>query len=1409
MHVGLPYTCVSGDSGYLSDTAITILTLADILQNICNVSVTLVCMNAEGTKWWPDYEHLHTDHSVIGYSPDLKFDAVVDVQCQMSPTLRRRMTSGTVIGFRYDNCLVNEIQDFTYPRSIFNTHNVRGEVDAVWVWEENVDASQIPVLEELYGCPVVRMPFIGSRRCMERVNGSDDSCVINPLRFTIVATNTDSTSSMIVPLVGLNSLPQVDSCHCVGSNTTQETQFYQDNILKHLHYKSAIQYTDALQLPTVDDGIYISHLRFVRFLPHQIHLAWMYGHRLVHNSDVLVNAGIRDGFFPNNSTHDMISAIEQIHDNGMSLDTIRERLVEKVCAVGDKARSVWQKSFKRRIRITFSDMWEGFDPSVNFFVDMIRWMGDWNEVVGEAWTGGGSGRGHVDLHICGPFGFAWKSVPVSTPIVFFSGERWEHNAFVESDKRIRLFLTHDPVEDERHIRFPLWITYLNLFGNETGSSVKQNPMRAPLDWATTSQGGGNSDSRKHFCAFVVSNPGNQIRNQAYSYLNQYRHVDSGGQFQNTIGGPIETLYGGGGGGELAKLAFYRERQFCIAFENSGAPGYVTEKLLHAKMAGCIPIYWGDEMACTDFDARGFISMCGKAPNEIVGIVDELLQDPAQCAYMASIPPLGEKELRAVWERMEHVTARIRKILGQKVVYKESARNLIKMTEAPSVPPVRHAPLYVSFATQRYIPSVLQSLDTLKVIRTRECPGLQYLLYVGDDMTDADTEPIQSIGSWISIRKLPTDVSPAIDTFPDFWALHHFGWRLWILNQTVNEFTDKLIVYSDTDVQWQRMYDEMFTKAWDTGACFVLDHNLNKHWCSSAMIESMNVTADELEAPQNIGEIVAMRGGHAGACAFFKECYQLALNPLNLEGRKLIRMLPSGQAVGHRHDQSIMSVMRVRKGGEFGTVDVDVATCRESLRRTHLTGCPIYHHRGTYTVHKRVLPRTDDVWIINLNRRADRIQEWAKAYPELANVTQRFQAIDGRELHMTPAISELFQHNDFKWKRSVVGCALSHILLWAQLACETSAVESYLILEDDMRFGCEDWANALQDALGALPDDVDVAMLGGILPSNRAVYADAIASVNDVWSRITPNTLFTKSSVPVFHHCTYSYYLTKQGAKKLLRALLTGAGGCFTSIDHFLGFPHSGFVRYVMTQPIAQCFQETDPQYVNSQFDNFDRVDSFDSDIWNNNEVFSQGDRESGAIYGVRQSLYPVMTDVLRQVSSDIQTRTLLEPAQYMQALAEGNEIVFLQTFSKILENEVTDPATIRIWQRKNVCCIAEGDTGINDTVLAEICGEDVKIVRVPVVDMERACVYAKLFAVHPAMSIQEIVERVDVTGCIPLYLRAEGDDVFWGQLRGTLPIMELRTEGAVQKFVQILQRDLRKAEMYRAGLLQKVRGSGS
>jgi hypothetical protein len=44
---------------------------------------------------------------------------------------------------------------------------------------------------------------------------------------------------------------------------------------------------------------------------------------------------------------------------------------------------------------------------------------------------------------------------------------------------------------------------------------------------------------------------------------------------------------------LTKREFCRNYAFCICPENTFAPGYTTEKLMDALLAGCIPIYWGD------------------------------------------------------------------------------------------------------------------------------------------------------------------------------------------------------------------------------------------------------------------------------------------------------------------------------------------------------------------------------------------------------------------------------------------------------------------------------------------------------------------------------------------------------------------------------------------------------------------------------------------------------------------------------------------------------------------------------------------------------------------------------------------------------------------------------------------------
>ncbi len=49
----------------------------------------------------------------------------------------------------------------------------------------------------------------------------------------------------------------------------------------------------------------------------------------------------------------------------------------------------------------------------------------------------------------------------------------------------------------------------------------------------------------------------------------------------------------------------------MCFENTstqGNEGYVTEKLVDAMLAGCIPLYWGDHRVSEDFNPDSFIDL---------------------------------------------------------------------------------------------------------------------------------------------------------------------------------------------------------------------------------------------------------------------------------------------------------------------------------------------------------------------------------------------------------------------------------------------------------------------------------------------------------------------------------------------------------------------------------------------------------------------------------------------------------------------------------------------------------------------------------------------------------------------------------------------------------------------------------
>ena len=177
-----------------------------------------------------------------------------------------------------------------------------------------------------------------------------------------------------------------------------------------------------------------------------------------------------------------------------------------------------------------------------------------------------------------------QNLSKSTRLVFYTGENWrpDHNADFN--------ITFDHEEEYNNTRLPIWIT----FGCDKNFQLKKQ-------------------NKEKFCCFVYSNPVD-FRNKFCLDLSQYRQVDCGGNClnnTNAAGSPGWDWDGGGRGtdGNWAenKLEFQKQYKFCIAYENSAHPGYVTEKILHAYQSNCIPIYYGSERIVEDFNKETFIN----------------------------------------------------------------------------------------------------------------------------------------------------------------------------------------------------------------------------------------------------------------------------------------------------------------------------------------------------------------------------------------------------------------------------------------------------------------------------------------------------------------------------------------------------------------------------------------------------------------------------------------------------------------------------------------------------------------------------------------------------------------------------------------------------------------------------------
>ena len=158
---------------------------------------------------------------------------------------------------------------------------------------------------------------------------------------------------------------------------------------------------------------------------------------------------------------------------------------------------------------------------------------------------------------------------------------------------------------------------------------------------------------------------------------------------------------------------------------------------------------------------------------------------------------------------------------------------------------------------------------------------------------------------------------------------------------------------------------------------------------------------------------------------------------------------------------------------------------------------------------------------------------------------RFDAVDGRQVPLTPRVSQLFNttmhaknrrnpYEDHGWRQGALGCAMSHVQIWAEIALQTNLPpeDFYLVIEDDARPLFKDDLAAFRAQflemyrLAARDHNWDIFYFG--FTQDTDLY-------HDEWARGWGKRAKQFSSAPRSNGgSTFAYAVRRSGALKLLK-----------------------------------------------------------------------------------------------------------------------------------------------------------------------------------------------------------------------------------------------------------------------------------
>ena len=194
--------------------------------------------------------------------------------------------------------------------------------------------------------------------------------------------------------------------------------------------------------------------------------------------------------------------------------------------------------------------------------------------------------------------------------------------------------------------------------------------------------------KRGFCSFVYSNPdtafpGVGTRLRFFDKLHPLKFVDALGSVKYNNAKALNYTRHADNYREL-KREIIAPYKFDIAFENMRAPGYHTEKLTGAFIAGVVPIYSGDPNVNQIFNPRAFINIddFDSMDDAIRWILTVDRNDDLYKSYLAEPPFRDNREpeilnIEPLRARMDEIIHEPRSAVGKSRFRRQQARRMLK------------------------------------------------------------------------------------------------------------------------------------------------------------------------------------------------------------------------------------------------------------------------------------------------------------------------------------------------------------------------------------------------------------------------------------------------------------------------------------------------------------------------------------------------------------------------------------------------------------------------------------------------------------------------------------------------------------------------------------------------------------